>query len=195
MTQDRPKVHPKWILITLLSRWGWKNAPTLLRRQFFHGIYSVFCTSHIPKAACNIAPKIQKLSSHAGKTRSFYANASPQTCARSNFSCNLQCFFPHFQHRFWPPKVYKSPCPPHPPPWLPQKKRLSVSNAFCHQASQVPFSKIQYGQCGRPARYPESEYWRHRPFPSEAGQCMATPLGSPCGHHLVLNFETHGIRY
>ena len=71
MTQDRPKIHPKWILITLLSRWGWKNASTLLRRQFFHGIYSVFCTSHIPKAACNIAPKIQKLSSHAGKTRFF----------------------------------------------------------------------------------------------------------------------------
>ena len=46
---------------------GLKNASTLLRRQFFHGIYSVFCTSHIPKAACNIAPKIQKLSSHAGK--------------------------------------------------------------------------------------------------------------------------------
>ena len=65
MTQDRPKIHPKWILITLLSRWGWKNASTLLRG--FHAIYSVFCTSHIPKAACNIAPKIQKLSSHAGK--------------------------------------------------------------------------------------------------------------------------------
>ena len=120
MTQDRPKIHPKWILITLLSRWGWKNASTLLRRQFFHGIYSVFCTSHIPKAACNIAPKIQKLSSHAGKTRFFYVSASPQTCARSNFSCNLQCFFAHFQHRFWPPKVCKSPCPPPPPPWLPQ---------------------------------------------------------------------------
>ena len=67
MTQDRPKIHPKWISITLLSRWGWKNGCRLLRRQFFHGIYSVFCTSHIPKAACNIAPKIQKLSSHAGK--------------------------------------------------------------------------------------------------------------------------------
>ena len=39
-------------------------APNVSR---FHGIYSVFCTSHIPKAACNIAPKIQKLSSHAGK--------------------------------------------------------------------------------------------------------------------------------
>ena len=44
-----------------LSRWGWKNASTLLRR--FHGNYNVFCTSHIPKAAGNIAPKIQKLSS------------------------------------------------------------------------------------------------------------------------------------
>ena len=65
MTQDRPKIHPKWILITLLSRWGWKNASTLLRR--FHGSYSVFCTSHIPKAAGNMAPKIQKLSSHAGQ--------------------------------------------------------------------------------------------------------------------------------
>ena len=64
---QRNKIHPKWILITLLSRWGCKNASTLLRRQFFHGIYSVFCTSHIPKAAYNIAPKIQKLSSHAGK--------------------------------------------------------------------------------------------------------------------------------
>ena len=83
---------------------GLKNASTLLRRQFFHGMYSVFCTSHIPQAACNIAPKIQKLSSHAGKTRFSYANTSPQTCARNNF-CNLQCFLAHFQHRFWPPKV------------------------------------------------------------------------------------------
>ena len=111
MTQDRPKIHPKWISITLLSRWGWKNGCRLLRRQFFHGIYSVFCTSHIPKATCNIAPKIQELSYHAGKTRFFYANASPQTCARNNFSCNLQCFFAPFQHRFWPPKVCKSPSP------------------------------------------------------------------------------------
>ena len=138
MTQDRPKVHPKWILITLLSRWGWKNAPTLLRRQFFHGIYSVFCTSHIPKAACNIAPKIQKLSSHAGKTRSFYANASPQTCARSNFSCNLQCFFPHFQHRFWPPKVYKSPCPPH-PPMATAEKTSQRFQRFLSSSQSSPF--------------------------------------------------------
>ena len=39
----------------------------------------------------------------------FYAKASPpQTCARSNLSCNLQCFFAHFQHRFWSPKVCPS---------------------------------------------------------------------------------------
>ena len=99
----RPKIHPKWILITVLSRWGWKNASTLLRRQFFHGIYSVFCTSHIPKAACNIAPKIQKLSSHAGKTR-FFTRTHPRKHAQEAFCSVIYNVFLHISNTDFDPQ-------------------------------------------------------------------------------------------
>ena len=44
-----------------------------------------------------------------------YANACPQTCARSNFSCNLQCFLHISNTDFDPQKSANHRAPPHPP--------------------------------------------------------------------------------
>ena len=110
----------------------------MLRRQFFRGIYSVFCTSHIPKATCNIAPKIQKFSYHAGKPRFFFTRMHPRRHAQEAIFPVIYNVFLHLSNADFDPQksanhppqravftvIYsvfgtfptpKSPCPPHPP--------------------------------------------------------------------------------
>ena len=58
---------PCWVALVVCKPVRKKTESESARGHRLHGSYSVFCTSHIPKAAGNIAPKNQKLSSHAGK--------------------------------------------------------------------------------------------------------------------------------
>ena len=63
----------------------------------------------------------------------FYANASPQTCARSNFSCNLQCFF-HISNTDFDPQKSANHCAPPTPPKATAEK---TSQRFQRFPSQV----------------------------------------------------------
>ena len=125
---QRNKIHPK-------CRWGCKNASTLLRR--FHGSYSVFCTSHIPKAACNIAPKIQTLSSHAGKMVLDKHNIALQDLKIKKHPHRVNAHLPlgldvdakknvlvlaHLASRIWP---YSPPRSQHSPPSGPMRLHMT----------------------------------------------------------------------
>ena len=117
MTQDRPKIHPKWILITLLSRWGWKNASTLLRRQFFHGIYSVFLHITHPKGCMQHSTKNSKIEQ---EKRVFFTWAHPRKHAQEAIFPVIYSVFLHISNTdFDPQKSANHRAPPH-PPWLPQ---------------------------------------------------------------------------
>ena len=140
MTQDRPKIHPKWILITLLSRWGWKNASTLLRRQFFSRYLQCFFAHHTSQRLH--ATWHQKFKNWAPmqEKRVFFTRTHPRKHAQEVIFPVIYSIFLRISNTdFEPQKSANHRAPPSPPPWLPQKKRLSVSNAFRHQASQVPF--------------------------------------------------------